>query len=33
MRGQRSLNNGVGLTKNDLGYLACVSGILFSWTC
>lgn len=26
-----AVNNGVGLTKNDLGYLCMVSGILFSW--
>jgi exopolysaccharide production protein ExoQ len=26
-----AFNNGVGLTKNDLGYLCMVSGILFSW--
>lgn len=26
-----AVNNGVGLTKNDLGYLCMISGILFSW--
>lgn len=26
-----AVNNGVGLTKNDLGYLCMVSGILFTW--
>jgi exopolysaccharide production protein ExoQ len=26
-----AVNNGIGLTKNDLGYVCMVSGILFTW--